>query len=154
LRRHNPSLNKTNKPNENEHQKVPGKAGMGNAVDLLTPTIRVSKYLDITLNKSGNLMSNKMTYTPVPLSTDDIDLPDNLKPLVERIAEHVHDVWSRKRIEEGWSYGPQRDDKRKENPSLIAYKQLSESEKDYDRETVKETIKAALLLGYDVVKVD
>jgi hypothetical protein len=47
-----------------------------------------------------------------------------------------------------------RDDKRKENPSLIAYKQLSESEKDYDRETVKETIKAALLLGYDVVKVD
>lgn len=99
-------------------------------------------------------MNNETTYTPMPLNTDDLDLPDNLKPLVEKIAEHVHDIWSRKRIEEGWRYGPWRDEERKQNPTLIPYDKLSEAEKNYDRELVKETIKAALLLGYDVVKVD
>jgi hypothetical protein len=104
--------------------------------------------------ESGNTMHKDTTYTPTPMNTGDIAVPANLQPLVERIAGHVHDTWSRKRIAEGWSYGPRRDDKRKENPSLVPYKELSDSEKDYDRETVKETIRAALLLGYDIVKVD
>ena len=99
-------------------------------------------------------MHHEKTYSPMPLKTGEVEVPDNLRPLVERIAEHVHDIWTLRRIEEGWRYGPQRDDKLKEHPNLVPYKTLAESDKDYDRAMVMEAVKVALLLGYDIVKVD
>ncbi len=53
---------------------------------------------------------------------------------------------------EGWRYGPRRDDAKKCHPSLVPYKDLSESEKDYDRNTALETLKVILALGYKISK--
>jgi len=92
-----------------------------------------------------------MSYAPSPLDTDSVDLPDALTPLVERLAEHVHDTWAKRRIEEGWTYGPERNDDKKTHPGLVPYQELSETEKDYDRQTALETLKAARVLGYTIV---
>ncbi|MEM1055280.1 MAG: RyR domain-containing protein [Bacteroidota bacterium] len=91
-----------------------------------------------------------MAYTPAPLPTDSIVLPSGLDGLVEQLAEHVHDVWAKGRLSEGWTYGPRRDDDAKRHPGLMPYAELSEEEKDYDRRTALEAIKATLLLGYAV----
>src|SRR5208282_3864404 len=52
------------------------------------------------------------------------------------------------RIAQGWRYGPRRDDQQKEHPDLVPYEQLSESERQYDRQTAMESIKALLAMGY------
>lgn len=93
-------------------------------------------------------MSERSAYTPRPLDTDGVALPDALVPLVERLAEHVHDVWAEGRLAEGWTYGPARDDVRKTHPGLVPYAELSEGEKAYDRRTAEGTLRAVLALGY------
>jgi len=92
-----------------------------------------------------------MSYAPSPLDTDKVDLPEALTPLVERLAEHVHDTWAKRRMEEGWTYGSERDDQAKTHPGLVPYEELSETEKDYDRQTALETLKAVCALGYAIV---
>jgi hypothetical protein len=83
-------------------------------------------------------MGNK-TYTPHPIDTSDVELPQQLIDLGEQIAKNVHDVWSLGRINEGWTYGPERNDAEKKHPCLVPYEELPESEKDYDRNTTQET---------------
>jgi hypothetical protein len=88
------------------------------------------------------------TYTPKPLDTSAVVLPAELRDLLERLAENTHDVWAAQRIKDGWSYGPQRDDATKQHPCLVPYADLPEAEKEYDRQTAGETLKAILLLGF------
>ncbi len=93
-----------------------------------------------------------MTYRPRPLDTSDVVLPPDLADLVERLAENVHEVFVSRRLAEGWRHGPRRDDVRRENPTLVPYEALPESEKAYDRATVTETLKAIVALGYRIEK--
>jgi RyR domain len=89
-------------------------------------------------------------YKPQPLDTQAIELPADLKQLLERLAENTHDVWARQRMADGWTWGPHRDDVAKKNPCLVPYADLPESEKVYDRQTAGEVLKAILKLGYKV----
>ncbi len=91
-------------------------------------------------------------YTPNPVNTDGIRLPEGLEALTEKIAENVHDIWAEGRIKEGWTYGEKRDDSRKTTPCLVAYDQLSEGEKEYDRNTAIQTLKLIVALGYKIEK--
>ena len=93
------------------------------------------------------------TYTPEPIDTLRINLSPDLQELVERLAQNDHDHWARTRIEEGWRYGVKREDDAKEHPELVPYDQLPESEKEYDRKTVTEVLKAIVASGYEVRKV-
>ncbi len=91
-------------------------------------------------------------YTPKPVDTSQIVLPQELLTLTEKIAENVHEVWSEGRIKEGWTYGDVRNDAKKETPCLVPYYELPESEKEYDRNTALETIKLIIKLGYTIKK--
>lgn len=86
-------------------------------------------------------------YEPHPLDTSKIDLPAELTPLVETLAEHVHEVWAKQRIDDGWTLGSERNDELKTHPCLVPYDELPESEKEYDRKTALEAIKVLLLRG-------
>lgn len=44
-------------------------------------------------------------YIPNPMDTGHIQLPKELEYLVEEMAKNVHEVWSKTRIEQGWTYG-------------------------------------------------
>ncbi|HEX8137972.1 MAG TPA: TRAFs-binding domain-containing protein [Pyrinomonadaceae bacterium] len=89
-----------------------------------------------------------MSYKPQPLDTERVTLPPEIIELTEQLARNAHENWARKRLADGWRYGPRRDDARKEHPGLVPYDELSEEEKQYDRTTALETLKAILLLGY------
>jgi len=91
-------------------------------------------------------------YQPKPIDTSRIELSDDLHGLIELLAENAHDNWALKRIREGWTLGPNRDDAAKKHPDLIPYKDLPESEKDYDRKMAIETIKVMIVSGYRVGK--
>jgi hypothetical protein len=84
------------------------------------------------------------------LDTEGVELPSGWVEMVEQVAAHIHETWAAGRISEGWKYGPKRDDERKEHPCLVPYCELPEPEKEYDRRTVTETLRAIVLLGKDV----
>jgi len=94
----------------------------------------------------------KKNYVPTPVNTQDVELPESLIELGEKIARNVHDVWAESRMKEGWSYGLERNDKLKQTPCLVDYDDLTENEKEYDRNTAMETLKLIVKLGYKIEK--
>lgn len=87
-------------------------------------------------------------YTPKPIDTSQVKLPDEIHELAEKFAESNHDHWALGRMREGWTYGPARNDELKQHPGLVPYDELAESEKEYDRVTAMEALKAIYALGY------
>lgn len=93
-------------------------------------------------------MSN---YIPSPLDTSSCQLSEELSALVEQLAKNTHEVWAQQRIEDGWEYGAERNDKQKQHPCLVPYEELPESEKSYDRNVVTQLLKGVVCLGYNIV---
>lgn len=91
-----------------------------------------------------------MTYKPEPIDTTGVKLSDDIVELTELLAKNAHDIWAQHRMAEGWRYGPERSDARKEHPLLLPYEELPESEKEYDRKAAIETLKAIIALGYRI----
>ena len=100
------------------------------------------------------MKENKLDYIPEPMDLSLVDLPESLIQLSERIAENVHVVWAKARIDEGWTYGEKRDDIHKKHPCLVPYDELPEEEKEYDRNTAMNTIKMVKKLGFRIEKED
>lgn len=94
---------------------------------------------------------NKNLFIPQPADTAEVKLSERLKELSELIAENVHNVWAAGRMAEGWTYGEQRDEQKKQHPCLIPYDMLSENEKSYDRNTAIETLKLIIKLGFKII---
>lgn len=92
------------------------------------------------------------SYTPQPIDTSDVKLPEELEMLVEQMSKNVHEVWAETRIQQGWTYGEQRNDELKTHPCLIPYEELPESEKEYDRNTSISTLKLIVKLGFKISK--
>ena len=90
-------------------------------------------------------------YDPKPIDTSSVALSHALTTLTEQLAEHNHDVWAAQRIADGWTWGPERNDPKRQHPGLVPYRDLSESEKNYDRNTALEILKAITVLGYQIV---
>ena len=91
-------------------------------------------------------------YIPQPIDTSDVVLPKELDLLVEDMSRNVHEVWAETRIQQGWSYGEQRNDELKTHPCLIPYEELPEEEKEYDRNTAIGTLKLILKLGFKIIQ--
>jgi ryanodine receptor 2 len=93
-----------------------------------------------------------LKYIPSPIDTSKVDLGGDILDLTEQLAHNAHEVWARQRLAEGWRLGVRRNDATKEHPCLIPYDDLPDSEKEYDRKTAMETLKAILSLGYRIEK--
>ncbi len=94
----------------------------------------------------------KIMYNPLLIDVSDVVLPLEFEDLIEALAENVHDIWAKGRINDGWTYGPVRDDARKHHPCLVPYGELPESEKEYDRNTAASTLKFIVKKGYAIYK--
>ena len=94
----------------------------------------------------------KTSYVPQPMDTGDVMLPEALNDLIEQMAKNVHEVWAQSRLEQGWVYGEQRSDELKQHPCLVAYEELPEVEKAYDRDTALGTLKLISKLGFKIIK--
>ncbi len=91
-------------------------------------------------------------YIPKPLDTSDVELPEDIKEISELIAKNTHEQWSAQKIRDGWKWGAELDDEAKTHPCIVEYEDLSEEDKNYDRVTALEAIKALLKLGYKITK--
>lgn len=120
-----------------------------------TQSIPISDFLN-AWRESHNYMIKVLhtieEYEPHPIDVDSIPLDGDLLQLQDAIAENAHNVWAKTRIKEGWKYGKVFDEAKKEDPGLIPYTSLPDSEKEYDRLTAFNTIKLVKKLGFDILK--
>jgi hypothetical protein len=73
---------------------------------------------------------------------------------VEVMAEAEHERWSDSKRSQGYTYAPgkKRDEAPKTHPSLLPWSDLSETEKDKDRKTVRGIPDFLASVGYEVVR--
>ena len=98
------------------------------------------------------MIMKEKKYIPQPIYTSEVKLPEELEQLVEQMSKNVHEVWSETRIQQGWTYGEQRNDELKTHPCLVPYDELPEEEKEYDRNTSIGTLKLIMKLGFKISK--
>jgi hypothetical protein len=55
---------------------------------------------------------------------------------LELLAEEEHERWMRTRAKGGWRRGQVKDSVKRTHPSMVPYRELSESERDKDRERI------------------
>ncbi|XP_050784274.1 ryanodine receptor 1 isoform X2 [Gopherus flavomarginatus] len=93
-------------------------------------------------------------FTPCPVDTQQIVLPPHLERIREKLAENIHELWALTRIEQGWTYGPIRDDNKRLHPCLLDFHSLPEPERNYNLQMSGETLKTLLALGCHVGMAD
>lgn len=91
-----------------------------------------------------------MSHQPAPIDVAGVSLSSELVQLTERLAENAHDLWAAQRPAQGWTFGPHRDDAKKQHPCPIPYAELPDKEKEYDRIAALGSLKAILKLGYAI----
>jgi hypothetical protein len=91
------------------------------------------------------------------------------KVVLEELASREHTRWMRQQARDGWRYGDQRDNEKKEQPCMLPWKvgelsayadfadrigdkELPEAEKDKDREAVREIPTILKVAGYTIVE--
>ena len=93
-------------------------------------------------------------YEPHPINVDSIPLDEDLEEIIEAIAENAHDIWAEKMMKDGWTYGKERDEVKKQDPCILPYTALPDDEKEYDRQMAYNTIKLVKKLGFGNINHD
>lgn len=121
-------------------------------------TYSLSLFLNVWAQSNNYLVvvntTDRFVYEPYPICLDDVQLEDDLTELQEAIAENAHEIWAKARTDQGWTYGPERNDQKKETPDMVPYCNLPESEKLYDREMAMQTLKLVKKLGFEIKKIN
>ncbi|MBK9356576.1 MAG: Ryanodine receptor Ryr [Bacteroidales bacterium] len=90
-------------------------------------------------------------YIPSPKFCNVSELPAGITGIVEKLAENIHEVWAKQKMDEGWTYGEALNWDTKRHPSLKPYADLPESQKTYDRNTALATLGFIMDEGYHIV---
>lgn len=131
-----------------------------NSITLLNPGDRneehlypLDRFID-AWNDSSNylIISNRNHYKPHPINLSKVTLDKDIIELREVFAENVHEVWAKARLDDGWKYGPIRDDSNKTDPNLLPYDILPDREKEYCRLIAMDPLKCLKKLGWRLVK--
>lgn len=71
---------------------------------------------------------------------------------LETLATVEHERWMQEKMSTGWTYGPVRDDRKKIHPSILPFDQLSESEKEKDRNTIRDIPRVLSLIDFQIYR--
>jgi ppGpp synthetase/RelA/SpoT-type nucleotidyltranferase len=111
--------------------------------DLRKSNLDQIEFIKIKLDAVGLTVQKK--------NTKSIRLIEFSPGQIEIMAEMEHGRWNVERLISGWSQGD-RDPSNKRSPYLIAWNQLSEEIKDYDRNTIQHIPQMLKNIGYEIVK--
>jgi len=70
----------------------------------------------------------------------------------EYLARLEHERWMNEKLDQGWRYDKERIDEQKTHPSIVPYDQLSEPEKEKDRNTISQIPHLLALIDYQVYR--
>ncbi|OON14645.1 ryR domain protein [Opisthorchis viverrini] len=104
------------------------------------------------LNGSDQLddVAHHDIFIPQPIETSQVHLPNAMKGLIDRFAQHCHDSWALELIEQGYTFGPVVDEVKRTHPNLCSFANLQEHEQARYIQPVTDTLKAMFALGWSV----
>ena len=113
----------------------------------LPPLYRASNVRLVTATLAG-AESVGRTWGPIPADRADAATtgvpPDQLREM----ARLEHESWRRFYLEQGWTYGPRRDDARQVHNALLPWDQLSAEYRDRALGNVRDALSTLYVLGY------
>ena len=81
-------------------------------------------------------------------------LTQAIETQIDPLAQDEHVGWCDNRRANGWTFAPTRDNAKKHHPSLIAWEDLSEAEKDKDRSVLRAIPRFLEIAGCRAVQAD
>jgi hypothetical protein len=73
---------------------------------------------------------------------------------MESLAEAEHQRWCDERTAQGWTYGPVRDNEKRLHPNLVPWSELTDADKEKDRQMMREISRVLARRGLAFVKDD
>ena len=90
------------------------------------------------------------TLVPMPLPDLDSTPFTFTAEELDRLSRHEHERWMSAMLEQGWRYGPVRDDAAKRHDQIKPWEQLDEPNRDQDRDAVRELPSALARAGFAI----
>ncbi|XP_078788602.1 ryanodine receptor 2 isoform X2 [Oryzias latipes] len=91
-----------------------------------------------------------VTFSPTPVDISKVVLPPQLEDIRQKLAENIHELWVKDKIDLGWTYGPMRDESKRHDPCLVEFSKLPEQEKSQNLQTAQDTLRTLLALGFHI----
>jgi ppGpp synthetase/RelA/SpoT-type nucleotidyltranferase len=118
--------------------------------DKLTPDLQDSNRAQAQraagfLERVGYRVQRASGAAPLPVLTRDE---------IDRMAEMEHGRWVVERLESGWRYGRNRDPEKKQSPFLVPWTELTEEQRDWDRNAGREWPRILAEAGLEIVRND
>uniref|UniRef100_A0A672JJC7 Ryanodine receptor 2b (cardiac) n=1 Tax=Salarias fasciatus TaxID=181472 RepID=A0A672JJC7_SALFA len=94
------------------------------------------------------------TFSPTPIDISKVALPLQLEDIREKMAENIHELWVKDKLDLGWTHGQVRDEGKKHEPCLVEFSKLPEPERNQNLQMAQDTIRTLLALGFHIVLMD
>ncbi|XP_031434602.1 ryanodine receptor 2 isoform X2 [Clupea harengus] len=97
---------------------------------------------------------NPPTFTPVPVDTSQVAFPPQLEQIRDELAENLHELWLISMVDQGWIYGPVKEENKKHHPDLVEFSKLPDPEKNLNLQAAQDTLRTLLALGVHIGLLD
>ncbi|KAM4598949.1 ryanodine receptor 2 [Fundulus diaphanus] len=91
-----------------------------------------------------------VTFTPTPVDINKVVLPPQLEDIREKLAENLHELWVKDRMDLGWTSGPVKNEGKLHDPCLVEFSKLPEQERNQNLQMAEDTLKTLLALGFHI----
>ena len=118
----------------------------------LEAVVRLSTLNDGYLDRSGLPAKPLLQLHVSPDFMSLIESGEAVAPIIEDLAETLHDAWYQEHEKQNWRYGPQRNEKEQKHPLMRHFKDLPDPEKERNRLTARVTYAKLLDVGFRIVR--
>ncbi|XP_052009298.1 ryanodine receptor 2 [Xyrauchen texanus] len=135
-------------------------AGFSPCAEALLPKTRCKLELchELTRNHTGSqrdllgpvILFIPVTFIPTPVDTSKVEHPPQLEQIRERLAENLHELWLVDKIEQGWTYGPVKDEVKGVHPCLVEFPKLPDQERIYNLQSSEDILRTLLAFGVHI----
>ncbi|XP_052768471.1 ryanodine receptor 2-like isoform X9 [Mya arenaria] len=112
----------------------------------LSPDYSLTSHDDSWYHKA--IAESEAVYNPNPIDTSRVHLNQSLETACNKFAEHFHDTWSLKKIDEGWTFGSTFDEDRKYHPMIKPYHMLGDREKNKYLQPMRDSVRSVIAWGW------
>lgn len=95
-------------------------------------------------------LAAQSVYTPDPVDTSRVQLPQELHDFINKFAEQYHDAWASRKIERGWAYSDNYVPEKHFHSRLKPFDLLTDFDRKMYREPIEASLRAMIAWGWQI----